>query len=123
MRAETGDRQGGTDAVAAATYLAGPLSGGLGLAVAYESADTRFHAVQSVVASVLAVGGFVALTFAQYALTFVPGVGGLLSVAFSLVYPVYLLGLVVTWGTLTYRAYQGHRYGLPIAGRIASRYA
>jgi uncharacterized membrane protein len=83
----------------------------------------RFHAAQSIVVF----GGFFAAAIGVFVMGFVlellPFVGWMLSLGLSLVTFLVLMPLgFVLWVLLTYKAFKGERYGLPVAGDIAERY-
>lgn len=107
---------------AALVYALGPVSGLLWLVLERDCPAVRYHSVECLGGSTLAVVSLVGLTFVQYLLTFLPSVGLVPSIAFSLAYPVYALVLIGVWLRLTYRVYQGKLSRFPLAWRIADRY-
>ncbi len=85
-------------------YLVGWITGIIFLILEKKNQLVRFHAMQSIVT-------FGALTIIQIIFTFIPFVGWILN------WIVWVL-IIILWVVLMYRAYQGQRYKLPVAGDI-----
>jgi uncharacterized membrane protein len=91
--------------VAALTYLLGWVSGLLFLALEPHNRFVRFHAMQSVlVFGPACIAFFICLS--------IPLIGWLAAI-------VIFYGSAVLWLLLMFKAYQGQRFKLPIAGEMA----
>ena len=105
---------------AALAYLAGPLSGVLLLIVERSSRYVRFHAVQSIVG----LGGLwllaAALGLLAILTVFVSATGFAL-----LLYATWFAGAVwvLVWMVCLAKAFTGHAWKLPIAGKYAERWS
>lgn len=86
----------------------GWITGVAFLFIEHENQFVRFHALQSTIA-------FGALSIAWFVGLAIPFVGWLLS--FVVVVPLS----AVLWLLLMFRAYQGERYKLPLAGDMAEQ--
>ena len=86
-------------------YVLGWITGIVFLILEKKNKFVRFHAWQSIVT-------FGGLTVIQIILNFIPVVGWIIG------WIVWVLTIVL-WILLMYRAYQGKRYKLPVAGNIA----
>ena len=86
-------------------YVVGWVSGIVFLILEKKNQFVRFHAMQSIVT-------FGALTIVQIIFSFIPFVGWILN------WIVWVL-IIILWAMLMYKAYQGQRYKLPVAGNIA----
>jgi uncharacterized membrane protein len=86
-------------------YVVGWITGIVFLILEKKNQFVRFHAWQSIVT-------FGALTVIQIILSFIPIVGWIIG------WIIWVLTIVL-WILLMYRAYQGKKYKLPIAGNIA----
>ncbi len=89
-------------------YLLGFISGIVFLMVEKKSGFVRFHAMQSTIT-------FLGLFVISIVIGFIPIIG-------LLVYPIWILSLVV-WLILMVKALQGERYSLPIVGKMAEEKA
>jgi uncharacterized membrane protein len=88
-------------------YLLGFISGLIFLLIEKKNKFVRFHAMQSIIT-------FGAIFVGQWALTFFPILGLLLSGLLS----IFGVGL---WVVLMVKAYQGEKFKLPWAGDIAEK--
>ncbi len=88
-------------------YLLGFVTGLVFLLIEKSNKFVRFHAMQSIVV-------FGVIFMVQWIVSFVPGVGVVVSGLLS------ILG-VALWVVLMVKAYQGERYKLPWAGEIAEK--
>ena len=111
----------------ALSYLLGFLTGVL-LFVIDDRPAVRFHAAQSILLSVAAIGSFVLLAvvntvvFASlFSGTFI--VATVLWLVLSLVWLVIGVGGFVLWLYMMYATYTGRRVSLPVVGDLASRIA
>ena len=93
---------------AALSYLVGFVTGILFLLVEKENRFVRFHAMQSTLA-------FTGIVLIQLLLKIVPVLGPL--VVFFVVIP----GSAILWLVLMFKAYQGERFKVPVAGEIAEQ--
>jgi uncharacterized membrane protein len=100
----------GVDANVAATlaYLLGWVSGAILLVTERQNAFVRFHALQSVIV-------FGTLSLAWFLLLSIPFIGWLIS--FILIPPLS----AILWLLLMFKAYQGERFKIPVAGDIAAQ--
>jgi uncharacterized membrane protein len=89
----------------ALTYLLGWVTGLLFLATEPHNRFVRFHAMQSALV-------FGASSVAFFLCLSIPIVGWLLSI-------VIFYGSAILWLLLMFKAYQGQRFKLPIAGEMA----
>jgi uncharacterized membrane protein len=95
---------------AALAYVLGWISGAVLLLTERQNRFVRFHALQSVIV-------FGTLSLAWFLCLSIPFVGWLIS--FILIPPLS----AVIWLLLMFKAYQGERFKLPIAGDIAEQRA
>lgn len=101
------------------TYVLGVITGLIFYLIEEENKFVRFHAAQSIIIFGGLIVLSIAITFIQVFLEFIPFVGWIFSLLFGLVW--LLIGPIafVLWIVLMYKAYQGERYKLPIAGDMA----
>jgi uncharacterized membrane protein len=97
-----------SNVAAALTYIVGWITGIVFLVLERENKFVRFHALQSVIT-------FGALSVAWMVSLSIPIFGWLL--AFIVIPPVS----VVLWLLLMFKAYQGDRYKVPVAGEMAEQ--
>jgi len=97
------------------SYLFGWVTGLLFVAVERQDGFVRFHALQSIAAF----GGLTIAIGLLIVLTNVPYVGAV----FGIVGTFALFVGLVLWVFLMYKAYQGERYKLPVAGDWADKHA
>lgn len=104
----------------ALAYILGALTGVIFLVMDGQRPFVRFHAMQSIFVTVVAVVLSVALGIVGAVLAVIPIlgwlVGFLLSIAFS-------GAALILWLYLMYRAWQGDEWEVPIAGRYARQLA
>ena len=89
-------------------YLVGWITGIIFLILENKNQFVRFHAVQSIVT-------FGALTIIQFIFRFIPYPAG------SILDWIVLAIIIILWVVFMYKAYQGQRYKLPLAGDIAEK--
>jgi uncharacterized membrane protein len=106
---------------AAVAYLLGAITGVL-LLVTDDDEFVRFHAVQSVALTAVAVGVYAVFGVVVTVLGFVPFVGGLFVALFGLA--SLLVGLVGfgVWLVAIHRALGGEWFEFPVVGGFARRY-
>jgi uncharacterized membrane protein len=88
-------------------YVLGFITGILFLILEKDNKFVRFHAMQSIIT-------FLAFFVISMVLGFIPILGWMLSGLLG------LIGLVV-WLLLMFKAYQGEKYKLPVAGDLAEK--
>ena len=88
-------------------YLLGFVTGLIFILIEKGNKFVRFHAMQSIVV-------FGGIFIVQWFVSFVPGVGAIVSGLLSIL-------AVVLWVVLMVKAYQGERYKLPWVGEIAEK--
>jgi uncharacterized membrane protein len=104
----------------ALAYLAGPFSGALILFAESSHRDVRFHAWQSIIG----LGGLGLAVIASYVLAF----GALfvsakaVSLMVSAAYVIWIV-LAIVWAICMWKAINGQRWKLPLAGDYAERFA
>lgn len=112
-----------------APNLAGALSYVLGLITGIvflmleKDSFVRFHAFQSIIASVAWLVFWIAFGIATSILAIIPFLGFLVALLGMLISLVLGLGAMVLWIVLIIKAYQGERWKLPYVGDMAERYA
>ena len=88
-------------------YLLGFVTGLVFLLIEKKNKFVRFHAMQSIVV-------FGVIFVAQWIISFVPGIGVLMSGLLS-------LAAVALWVVLMVKAFQGEKFKLPWAGEVAEK--
>ena len=88
-------------------YLLGFVTGLIFLLIEKNNKFVRFHAMQSIIV-------FGAIFVAQWTISFVPGIGVLMSGLLS-------LAAVVLWVMLMVKAFQGEMFKLPWVGNLAEK--
>lgn len=107
----------------ALAYLFSPLTGILFFLLEGDNEFVKFHAAQSIVFGVGMFAVYIGMTVFQMLLLFIPRLGGILSLLFSLAYLVVAFIAFLTWLFVMYKAYSNERYELPIFGKLATRLA
>lgn len=90
----------------ALSYVLGPITGVLFLVLEKDS-FVRFHAMQSIVFSIV-----------MFALNMILGV----TVVLALLLPILWIAEFVIWLMLIYKAYQGEEWELPVVGKFARQF-
>jgi uncharacterized membrane protein len=90
-------------------YLLGWITGIIFLVIEKNNRDIRFHAIQSILV-------FGAITIVDIVIGWIPILGWIV---------LSVLGVVafILWIVLMYKAYKGEKWLVPIAGKIAEKYA
>ena len=88
---------------AALSYVLGPITGVIFLILEKDS-YVRFHAMQSIVFSVVA-----------FVLNMVLG----FTIILALIVPILWIAEFILWLVLIYKAWQGEEYELPVLGKFA----
>ncbi len=104
----------------ALSYAVGLFTGILFLVLDRDRPYVRFHASQSIVFSLAWVGVWIAAMVVDVALSAIPVLGWLMSLALTL---GLTLAAFVIWAVLMYRAYQGEEWELPVVGPWARKLA
>ena len=107
----------------ALAYLLSPITGLLFFLLEGENEFVRFHSAQSIVFGVGMFVIYIGMSIFQMVLLFIPHLGGLLSLLFSLAYLVVGFVAFLTWLFLMYKAYSNERFELPVFGKLADRLA
>lgn len=94
-------------------YIFGILTGILLLLIEKDNKFVRFHAIQSIIVSILAI---VIVPVVSLILAFIPFIGWLLIIVLD-------LGILIIWLLLMFKAYQKEIFKLPIIGDIAATQA
>ena len=106
----------------ALAYLFAPL-GGIAMYVLEDDDFVQFHAVQGIAFGVLMflvwIGATVVWFLGGILLGGQPVIGVLWGLVSLLMYPIVGFIGFALWAFLTYKAYQGERYGLPVIGGFA----
>ena len=106
----------------ALAYLFAPL-GGIAMYVLEDDDFVQFHAVQGIAFGVLLFIAWIGVTVVWFLggmlLGDLPVIGLLWGLVSFLMYPVVGFVGFALWAFLTYKAYQGERYGLPVIGGFA----
>jgi len=105
---------------AALSYLLTLITGILFLVIEKENKYVRFHAMQAILFGAAWLILWIVLGIISTALWFTPVFGWVINALASL---VLVLGGVVLWLLLMYKAYQGERFKPPIVGDIAEKNA
>ena len=105
---DRGKTASGLDAnlAAALSYALGWVSGIVFLLTEHDNAFVRFHAMQSVVV-------FGVLSLSWFVLVSIPFIGWVLAIF------VLIPASAILWLLLLFKAYQGERFKVPVAGDIA----
>lgn len=106
------------NAAATLAYVLGPITGIPIFLIEKQSRYVRYHAAQSITASVLMIGVSIALSFLSGALLIIPILGWIAALLITL---AISLGSFVLWIVLMWRAWQGQEWEAPVAGTFARR--
>jgi len=90
-----------------------------------EDEFVRFHAIQGIafgiVMAVLGIGGGFAVGVLGFFLGFI-GLDGLFTILIIPVFGLLWLAGFAAWAFLTFKAYQGERFAIPVIGSYAESY-
>ncbi|MEF8851418.1 MAG: DUF4870 domain-containing protein [Haloarculaceae archaeon] len=120
--AESGDSGLDSNVAGAIAYLLAPL-GGIAMYVMSDEEFVQFHAKQGIAFGILLVVVWVGIAVVGFIGTFVAGfigLGSIFGLLMGLVTLVAVLAGLGLWAFLTYKAYQGERYELPVIGGFVS---
>jgi len=108
----------------ALAYLFAPLGGVAMYLLEGEDDFVRFHALQGIAFGVALIAVWLGIFVLNFVLGFVlgdvPFVGFLLGLVSLLLTPVVALVMFAAWAFLTYRAYEGDRFQIPVLGSFAN---
>jgi len=106
---------------AALSYFFGLLSGAIFFAMETESRFVKFHAMQSMLASVGAIVLWIVYMVIWTVLVRIPFLGIIAGIVGFLGWAVLVLGLLALWLFCMFKAFQGDRFKLPFIGEIAEK--
>ena len=106
---------------AALSYLFGLISGVIFFAMETESRFVKFHAMQSMLASVAAMILWIAFMVVWTVLVRIPFLGVIAAIVGFLGWAVLALGLLAVWLFCMFKAFQGERFKLPYIGEMAEK--
>ena len=106
------------NAAATLAYVLGPITGIPLFLIEKDSQYVRYHAAQSITASVLMIGVSIVASFISGALLIIPFLGWLaaLLITFGIGFGTFAFWIVLMW-----RAWNGREWAAPIAGTFARR--
>jgi uncharacterized membrane protein len=103
---------------AALSYFFGLLSGAVFFAIETDSRFVKFHAMQSMLASVAAIVLWIVYMVLASILVYIPVLGWL---AMLLLWAALALGMLGVWLFSMFKAFQGQRFKLPYLGEVAEK--
>ena len=103
---------------AALSYFFGLLSGAVFFAIETDSRFVKFHAMQSMLASVAAIVIWIVYTVLASILAYIPVLGWLVML---LLWAGLALGMLGVWLFSMFKAFQGERFKLPYIGDVAEK--
>ena len=106
---------------AALSYLFGLISGVIFFAMETESRFVKFHAMQSMLASVAAMILWIVFMVVWTVLVRIPFLGVIAAIVGFLGWAVLALGLLAVWLFCMFKAFQGDRFKLPFIGEVAEK--
>jgi uncharacterized membrane protein len=108
----------------ALAYLFAPIGGVAMYVMGGDDEFVRFHALQGIAFGVVAVaiwlGMFLLNTVVTFVLGDIPFLGLISALVSLLLTPVVGLVLFAAWAFLTYKAYKGERFVIPVLGSFAT---
>jgi uncharacterized membrane protein len=102
----------------ALSYFFGLLSGAVFFAIETESRFVKFHAMQSMLASVAAIVIWIVYMVLASILVYIPILGWLVML---LLWAGLALGMLGLWLFCMFKAFQGERFKLPYIGEVAEK--
>jgi uncharacterized membrane protein len=103
---------------AALSYFFGLLSGAVFFAIETDSRFVKFHAMQSMLASVAAIVLWIVYMVLASILMYIPVLGWLVML---LLWAALALGMLGVWLFSMFKAFQGDRFKLPYIGEVAEK--
>lgn len=104
---------------AAIAYLFGWISGLIFILLERENRYVRFHAMQSIIYSMVATVLFACLSIIQRIFELLPLIGRIMSILVALLTGLAALAFLCVLIVLIVKAYAGEYYKLPVIGEIA----
>ena len=110
------------------SYVFGWVSGLIFFLIEKDSRLVRFHAMQSILLNVLfGVIGFVLWIIIFILLLIVhqisDALGAIISILATLVWVVFLIGILIAWIMCLIKAFQGTYFKLPVIGNFAEKFS
>lgn len=102
----------------ALSYFFGLLSGAVFFAIETDSRFVKFHAMQSMLASVAAIVIWIVYMVLASILAYIPVLGWLVML---LLWAGLALGMLGVWLFSMFKAFQGERFKLPFIGEVAEK--
>jgi uncharacterized membrane protein len=102
----------------ALAYSLSFFTGILMLFIKPEDKFVKFHALQSILLGIVAIVLSIVLSIVTGILWFIPIIGWLLNL---IVYSVLMLGSLILWLFLMWKAYQGEKWMVPVVGEQAEK--
>src|SRR4029453_9224462 len=102
----------------ALSYFFGLLSGAVFFAIETDSRFVKFHAMQSMLASVAAIVIWIVYMVLASILVYIPVLGWLVML---LLWAGLALGMLGVWVYSIFKAFQGERFKLPYIGEVAEK--
>jgi len=102
----------------ALSYFFGLLSGAVFFAIETDSRIVKFHAMQSMLASVAAIVIWIVYMVLASILVYIPVLGWLVML---LLWAGLALGMLGVWLFSMFKAFQGERFKLPYIGEVAEK--
>jgi len=102
----------------ALSYFFGLLSGAVFFAIETDSRFVKFHAMQSMLASVAAIVIWIVYMVLASILVYIPVLGWLVML---LLWAGLALGMLGVWLFSMFKAFQGERFKLPFIGEVAEK--
>jgi len=124
-QADAGSDSGLTPNIAGAlAYLFAPIGGIAMYFVGGDDEFVRFHALQGIAFGVAAVAVWFGMITLNFVLSFllgdIPFIGFIVGIVSLLLTPVVALAIFAAWAFLTYKAYRGDRFVIPVLGSFAT---
>jgi len=124
MGSQSGSTGLAPNVAGALAYLFAPLGGVVMYLLEGEDNFVRFHALQGIAFGVALIAVWLGLFVINFVVGFVLGdilfIGFLLGLVSLLIAPVVALVMFGVWAFLTYKAYKGERFQLPVLGSFAN---
>jgi uncharacterized membrane protein len=106
---------------AALSYFFGLLSGAIFFGIETESRFVKFHAMQSMLASVAAIVLWIVYMVVWTVLSRIPFLGWMAALVGFLGWALLALGMLGLWLFCMFKAFQGDRFKLPFIGEVAEK--
>jgi uncharacterized membrane protein len=106
---------------AALSYVFGLISGIVFFVIENESRFVKFHALQSMMASVAVMAVYIGYSIVLLILGRLPVLGGLIAFVGWLGFLLLMLAFVALWVYCIVKAFNGERFKLPYLGELAEQ--